>query len=279
MRALRAVSLAVLSLSLAGTTRAQELPAALQAPFAAGVEALKAGRLDAAAAAFEGVLEQGGRLAFVHHNLGLVYQQRDQADRAAAQFREALRLDPGFAPPRLALGATLLTLGRVKEATPELERAVTLLPKEPLARSQLAQAYEHAGRWTDAVEQYRALRERFPREAEYAYRLGRAYLRVGEWSLRRLREEDPDSARLHQALGHNYRVQGRPDLALRAFERAARADPRLAEVHLSLAQIHLEQGSLADARREVERELALVPESAGARALLERLRAEEAKAR
>ncbi|HEY5907426.1 MAG TPA: hypothetical protein VIZ31_05240, partial [Vicinamibacteria bacterium] len=57
--------------------------------------------------------------------------------------------------------------------------------------------------------------------------------------------------------------------------RAALADPTLPEIHLALAQVHLGEGRYADARREVEKELALVPESAGARALLEQIRATE----
>ena len=178
---------------------------------------------------------------------------------------------------RLALGASLLALDKVGEATVELEQAAKLLPREPLAHLQLARAYERAGKWTGAVEQYRALKELAPMQPEYAYLLGKAYLRLSEWSLRELREIHPGSARLEQSLGHNYRVQGRTDQALRAFERAALADPTLPEVHLALAQIHLELKNWEDARKEIDRELAIVPESAGARALLQRLQAEEAK--
>jgi Tfp pilus assembly protein PilF len=71
-------------------------------------------------------------------------------------------------------------------------------------------------------------------------------------------------------------VQGRADLALTAFTKAAEADPSLPEVHLAMAQIHVEQRRWGDARRELEREFALVPDSAGARALAERLRTLEA---
>jgi Tfp pilus assembly protein PilF len=81
----------------------------------------------------------------------------------------------------------------------------------------------------------------------------------------------PESARVHQAAGHGFRVQGQPDRALSAFARAAEADPSLPEIHLAMAQIHMEEGRYADARREAQRELAVVPESAGARALLARL--------
>ncbi|PYQ07224.1 MAG: hypothetical protein DMF83_10225 [Acidobacteria bacterium] len=254
-----------------------EPPLPVDALFERGVQALKAGRLGEAETAFRGVLQQGGNRAYVHNNLAIVYQQQGKHAEAVAESREAIRLDPAYAPPRIVLGGSLLALGRVPEATTELERAVKLLPKERLAREQLARAYARGANPGAAIEQYRALRELAPEDPEYAYQLGRAYLRLSEWAMQRLRAIDPGSARIYQALGHNYRVQGRADLALRAFERAAQADPKLPEIHLVLAQIHLEQKNYDEARKEIDRELALVPESAGARALKQRLEAVEGR--
>jgi tetratricopeptide (TPR) repeat protein len=249
----------------------------MDALFERGVQALKAGRLGEAETAFRGVLQQGGNRAYVHNNLAIVYQQQGRHTEAVAECREAIRLDPAYAPPRVVLGGSLLALGRAAEATAELERALKLLPKERLVREQLARAYTRGGNPAAAVEQYRALRELAPEDPEYAYQLGRAYLRLSEWAMQRLREIDPGSARIYQALGHNYRVQGRADLAVRAFARAAQADPKLPEIHLALAQIHLEQKNYGEARKEIDRELALVPESAGARALKQRLEAVEGR--
>ena len=257
---------------------APELPAALQATFEQGVLALKAEKLAEAEAAFRRVLaEPGGQVAFVHNNLGIVYQRRGEHAKAAEQFRAAIRQDPGYVAPRILLGATLMATGHAAEATTPLQQAVKLAPKEPLARQQLAQAYERTSNYAGAVEQYRALRELLPQDPEYTYKLGKAYQALSEWSLKQIREIDPRSARLYQALGHNYRVQGKSELALRAFERAIQADPNLPEVHLALAQIHLEEKRWAEARQEIERELQLMPESAGARALQQRLRALEAQ--
>ena len=264
-----------------GVSLARLLPAAPPVPldtlFDQGVQALKAGRLDEAETVFRRVLQQGGNRAYVHNNLAIVYQQQGKHAEAVAECREAIRLDPAYAPPRVVLGGSLLAMGRVAEATAELERALRLLPKERLVREQLARAYTRGGNPAAAIEQYRALREMAPEDPEYAYQLGRAYLRLSEWAMQRLREIDPGSARIYQALGHNYRVQGRADLAVRAFERAAQADPKLPEIHLALAQIHLEQKNYGEARKEIERELALVPESAGALALKQRLEAEEGR--
>jgi tetratricopeptide (TPR) repeat protein len=249
--------------------------AATQAAFERGVESLKAGRLAEAEAAFRRVLEQGGREPYVYNNLAIVHQQQGRHAEAIAECREAIRLDAAYPAPRVVMGGSLLALGRVAEAVTTLEAAVKLRPSERLARAQLARAYERAGRPAAAIEQYRALRDLAPGDPESAYQLGRAYLRLSEWAMQRLRDVDPGSARIYQALGHNYRVQGRPDLAVRAIERAAQTDPKLPEIHLALAQIHVEQKNWASARAEVERELAIVPESAGALALRRRIEAEE----
>ncbi len=278
MPAGRTLLVTAIVLALGAASSAQDLPPALQAPFEEGVQALRAGKLDEAEKAFRAVLAKGGATAYVHNNLGIVLQERGQHEKAAAEFREAIRLDSRYPAPRILLGSSLLALGRVSEARTELRRTVKLAPREPLARLQLARVLERAGDWAGAVEQYRALLEMKPDEPEYVYALGSAYLRLSEWSLKQLATVDGGQARLQQALGHNYRVQGRADFALRAFERAAQADPTLAEVHLAMAQVYMEQKRWAEARQEIERELAIVPESAGARALLERLSALEAGA-
>jgi len=272
----RSALLVVLGVSLARPSPADP-PVSLDALFDQGIQALKAGRLDEAETVFRQVLQRGGHRAYVYNNLAIVHQEQGKHADAVAECREAIRLDPAYVPPRVVLGGSLLALGRVAEATAELERAVKLLPKERLAREQLARAYTRGGNPAAAVEQYRALRELAPGDPEYAYQLGRAYLRLSEWAMQRLREIDPGSARIYQALGHNYRVQGRADLAVRAFERAAQADPKLPEIHLALAQIHLEQKNYGEARMEIDRELAIVPESAGARSLKQRLEAVEGR--
>jgi superkiller protein 3 len=273
----RLVAASVLVIALARPSCAEDLPEALEAPFTAGVQALKAGRFEEAEALFRRVLDQGGKEAYVYNNLGLVYQQRGEHEPAVAQFREAVRRDASYIAPRVALGVSLMELGRMKEATSELERAVELAPQDPLPRRELARACERAGDWPGAVEQYRALRDLAPEEPESAYQLGKAYLRLSEWCLRALKDAEPRSARFYQAQGHTYRVQGQTDLAVRAFQRAAEADPSLPEIHLTLAQLYMEQKRWAEARQEVERELALVPESLGARLLRQRVQALEAK--
>jgi tetratricopeptide (TPR) repeat protein len=229
--------------------------------FTAGVDALKSGDLETAEKTFQEVLRRGGKASFVHHNLGIVYQQRGDHAKAAVQFREAVRLQPNFGQARLLLGVSLLASGKIAEAAGELEHSVRLLPGEPQSRLQLANAYERANNWLGAVAQYQALRELAPQEAEYAYRLGRAYARLSEWSLDQIIKIDPEAARLRQSLGQQLLMQGKYELAASEYRRAAERDPKLPEIHLALALIYLEQKRFDEALKEIEQELKITPQS------------------
>jgi tetratricopeptide (TPR) repeat protein len=250
---------------------AQGLPPNLTELFNTGVQAEKAGRLDEAEKAFLAVLDQGGKKAFVYNNLGIVYRDRGDDQRALAQFREAVRLDARYAAPRVLMGSSLLALGRVKEAVVELEAAVKIDPRETAARRELARAYTRAGNLSGAVEQFRQLRQQAQRDPEYAYQLGRAYMQLSAWCIGEITRVAPDSARVYQMLAENRVAQGRTGEAVRAYLKAAAADPRLPGIHLALAQIYVQEGKPDEARAEIERELAIVPENAMALAFKRKL--------
>ena len=269
----RLASLSLVLLLAAPGLRAQSLAPALATRFSEGVEALKAGQLDRAEAAFRDVLARGGDRAFVHHNLGIVHQQRSHHVEALAEFRAAARLDPKFGPARLLAGSSLLALGRAEEAVAELERAVRLLPGEKAAHLQLADACERVDNVPCLARESRVLAGLAPSDPEYTYRLGKAYLRLSEWSYKRILAIDPRSARLSEALGREYLQQGQPELALREYQEAAERDPALPGIHLALARIHADAQRWADAVREVERELAVAPGSAAALELKARVTA------
>ncbi len=249
----------------------QPLPPTLAALFEKGVKALKQNRLEEAEQCFQEVLRQGGKQAFVYNNLGIVYQRRGDHQQAVGQFRTAIRVDPEYASPRILLGASLLALGEVPEAISQLQDAVKLEPHEPLAHLALANALERAGNMIEMVEEYRALKQMSPDNPEYVYQLGRAYQKLAAWSLGELGRRNPASARVPQAQAEIYQARGEIDRAIRFYERAAELDQKLPGIHLALARIYLQQEKLDQARKEVQEELAIVPDSASARMLAKKL--------
>lgn len=242
----------------------QDFPPEFESLVAPGVEALKSGDLNTAQDIFSNALRKGIKHPLIYHNLGVIAQQRGKHAEAVARFREALALQPNFGPAHLLLGSSLLALKKNVEALGELRRAVTLMPKEPRARLQLAKAYEASDNWMSAVEQLQKLTELAPQDPEYSYQLGRAWTKLSGWSYQQISKVNPRSARLQQALGQEYAIQGKYDLALAAFQKAAQLDRKLPEIHLAVALLCLELKRLDEAQAAIGVELDLVPESKAA---------------
>ncbi len=251
-------------LPVAALSQSSSLPESLQSIFVEGVEALKKGDLDIAERDFIKVLEEGGKVAFVYNNLGAVYQQRRQHEKALSQLWEAIRLDPGYAAPHVLAGASLMALGKTSEAIKELETALKLQPNEPLARLKLAQAYDQTDNLFGLVEQYQKLRDRSPRDPEYAYQLVKAYMRMAGWCSEQIEKVNPNSARLHQSIANNYVYQGNTEKAIEYLNRAIQTDPKLPDIHLALAQLYQQKGLVSEALQEIELELAIIPNNLAA---------------
>lgn len=247
---------------IAASTLAQEnLPPALETKIAAGVQALKSGDLNSADKVFSDALRQGIKHPLIYHNLGVLAQLRGNHAEAVTRFRQALSLQPNYGPSRLLLGSSLLALHKNPDAVRELKRAVVLMPKEPQAHLQLAKACGATDNWIAAVQEFQKLVELARQEPEYSYQLGTAWTRLSGWSYSQITRINPDSARLHQALGQEYVIQEKYDLALAGYQEAVRSDPKMPELHLAMALILLELKKFDQALAEIDLELNLVPES------------------
>ena len=183
-------------------------PDDLKADFASGVEALRSGDWTTAETLFTTLLDGGGELPVVNHNLGIALQGQGRHEEAARQFREASRLDRDSLPSRLLLGKSLLTLDRPAEAIDVLEEAIPLAGVDATLRTRLASAYERIDDQLGMTDQYRTLSLEVPDEPEHAYRLGQAYTRLAAWCIQRMQQIAPQSARLSQALGESEFARG-----------------------------------------------------------------------
>jgi len=242
---------------------------------AAGVQALKAGDLETAQNFLNQALKQGIKHPVVFHNLGVIAQEHRNHAQAVTWFRKSLLLDPNYGPSRLLLGSSLLSLGKTDDAVRELKRAVRSMPNEPAAHLQLAKAYEATEKWGQAVNELQKVTALAPDNAEYSYQLGKALTRLSGWSLQQISRVNPNSARLHQALGQEYAIQGNYDRALFAYQQAATADPQLPEIHLGMGLILLQLKRFDEALEQINLELALVPESKMAADAKTRIEAEK----
>lgn len=81
-----------------------------------------------------------------------VLPESREGEEALEGFRASVRLNPNFVHARTELGKLLLKRGKVNDAVLQLEKAVSLDPKDVAAAFQLAQAYKAIGDNTRAQE-------------------------------------------------------------------------------------------------------------------------------
>ena len=116
-------------------------------------------QLDAAAEAYEQALAAAGpgqeESADPLHNLGVIHRRNDRLDRAEQCLREAIALRPDNGPSWYSLSEVLIAQGRVHEGLLANSRAITLQPRESVAREQVIRALVMLDQRDQATTLYR----------------------------------------------------------------------------------------------------------------------------
>lgn len=147
--------------------------------------------------------------AETHARMGEKLMQAGQFDEAAAQFREALRIQPDAAEVRGLLGAALWNTGHPPEAERELSQASRALPGDAGIHANLGNALQSLGRLDEAL-------------AEYTTALQF--------------EQGPFRAEMLNGLGVALAKLGRMDEAVSKFREAVRLNPSLSSAQANLAK-------------------------------------------
>jgi tetratricopeptide (TPR) repeat protein len=116
---------------------------------------------------------------YAHFQLGYAHAGLKQWEEAKSEFSRAIALDPKMAPAHLNLGLVLMD-SNPGEAAESFQRAADLQPTESRPRFLAGFALEHAGKLSEATEQYRAALMISPKDYECQFALGRVLLRTND---------------------------------------------------------------------------------------------------
>lgn len=104
-----------------------------------------------------GMVAAPGTLAIANRYLGASYYFMKRYAEAVAPYREAMRLDPGYAQASEELGLTHFRLGQLDEALAAHEASVRLEPGNAEYQLYLGRTYAAANRRDDAIRVHRVL--------------------------------------------------------------------------------------------------------------------------
>ena len=160
-----------------------------------------------------------------YYNFGTLYQRRGAWAASERMFREALRIDPSFAPAAAGLAAVLarredgrtdLKRGLERFGAGEYEAAIaafSLAAPSPGRHNNLGLCYYRLGQWSDAIEHF-----------HQALALDAGY------------------ARAHFNLGLVYAKQGDDQAAADAFAAALELDPNHVQAHYRRGEVLVRSG-------------------------------------
>jgi TolB-like protein/class 3 adenylate cyclase/Tfp pilus assembly protein PilF len=151
------------------------------------------------------------RLAEAHTSLGLIKFQYDwDWEGAELELREAINLNPSYAPAHHFFADYLKALGRFDEALEEIEKAQELDPLSLAINTGVGHVLYLSGQYDQAIEQYRQAVELDPSFMVTHVWFGRPYLAAVKLSR--------ESTLALAMLGHGFASAGRRDEAMLILE-------------------------------------------------------------
>jgi tetratricopeptide (TPR) repeat protein len=239
-----------------------------------GQSALAEGRYSDAALAFEKLKELEPGIAEVRANLGVIYFQERQYDKAVPELRQAIKLKPSLAKAATLLAISLSEIGSYKEAIAGLEIGFARDPDAEVRRMcglQLLRAYSGLQQDEKAVRTALELNRLYSQDAEVLYHTGRIYGNFAYLTMKKLSDVAPNSVWRNEAAGEAYQSQGAYQQAITAYESVLKSNPAMPGIHFRLGRVYHErfrttrsEEDLGAATREYLLELEVDPTNASA---------------
>jgi len=204
------------------------------------------------------------------NNLGLLYLQTGDVEKAIAQYGKALETAPDDAEARNNLGSALFKKGELNEAIAQYRKALELKPDYADARNNLGNALKQKGDLEGAIAQYRKALENDPDYANAHLNLGVALAQNGQMEeavaqYHKALEINPGSAEAHNNLGVVLLSQARMEEAIAQYRKALEIDPDYANAHLNLGVALAQNGQMEEAVAQYRKALEIDPDYVKAR--------------
>lgn len=204
--------------------------------------AQQAGDFHAAASHYEELVRLVPNLAEAHANLGSIYYQIREDDKARASLNKALQLNPQLgAAPHFFLGVIATRRQKNDQAIRHLEKAGTIDPSNWIVAYYLGEAYFATRRYSDAVESFLKAAANPEFRADAYYYLSKAYGALSKAAMDRLGAESPRSFHVQLARGHYHEGRKNWGEAEDAYRAALERNPAAAGLEERLRWVSLKK--------------------------------------
>jgi type IV pilus biogenesis/stability protein PilW len=220
---------------------------------------------------FHQAIEEDSLYALAYAGLGDAYWRKYESTRAQVWLDEAeksceraIAIDDRLVQAQITLGRILTRAGRFDEAIAEFKEALEMDIVSAAAHRGLAEAYQKKGMPGKAEETYKTAIDLRPGSWAGHNDLGRFYYQQGRYEdaaeqFRRVVEVTPDNMWGYSSLGAMYLLLDRRDEAEKMFRRSLEIDPHNYPAVSNLAYLYYGEGQYEKAAAMFERAVEITP--------------------
>lgn len=203
-----------------------------------------------------------------HYQMGVSYLEERNYTSALKELSEAEKQDDSNPELQYNLGRALVGRRRLDLAEGKFLKALALRPKYSEARNDLGVLYLDTGRWDNAIQQFKAVKDDlfYPRPDYAQINLGLAYLGKGEYGpamaeFKAVQAYSPRNPVVLVSIGRVLFAEGKTELAIAEYRRALSIAPEYANGHYQLGMALMKQSQLAAARQSFKEVVRIAPDT------------------
>lgn len=155
---------------------------------------------------------------------GSEYLKKREWEKAAGEFKEAVKYRPDKFETHYGLALAYLKLRNLESAIEEFKKAININPENMDAHYSLGVAYQRAGMLEPAMKEYSTVIKAIPNSYQVFNNVGRIHFDMGDYdkaieALNRAIKIKPDHYQAYLNIGQVYEARGEKGLARREYLR------------------------------------------------------------
>ena len=170
-------------------------------------QAQKTGDLATATRKYEAIVQLRPQMAEAYANLGNLYYQQGQSDRAKPAYEKAIHIKPDLAGPHFFLGVIAFGEHDYSPALRYLERAEALEPSNKLIHSYLGYTQYARFAFREAAGELEKAAALDAGDIDVLYHLSKSYSHLAKDTFHQLQNEFPNSVYTNRARAHAYEIE------------------------------------------------------------------------
>jgi len=237
--------------------------------FALALQNHKKNNLQIAKKLYKETLKSSPYYEGVHSNLGILYNQLGEHQKAMNCYEKAIKIQPNNSAAYNNLGNTLKELGEYQKAISSYEKAIQINTNYVDAYYNLGIILSELGEYQKAMSSYEKAIQINPNYANAYYNLGNTLKELGEYqkamsSYEKVIQINPNHIDAHNNLGIIFNELGENQKAMSCYEKAIQINHNYIDAHNNLGIILSELGEYQKAMSSYEKVIQINPNYANA---------------